>query len=405
MNRCIGAIVLIWSSSALAQSAATPCVASSPQRITPRLPGGQPFYVEPNAIGLSGGTLVIAGAPSYVWATSGFDSSARFQSVFGAFIHADGRSTAIPSPFPKSRIAEIRIAPLGTKDFAAVFAETEPQRSPVRPPNVIAYWYGTFAETKWSNLERLPIAATGLRVGAASRLVSRGEELAIAVPVDSQSRSYVAVLVRQNGSWKLHRIMKDEVAYLAVGIPSPNRILVGVVTPDATQTKDANSLFLYSSINSGNDWNEPTKLASGGEHPIHHPEFQLEAVTPAAAWISENPSNAVAMIWEDPGGIRSQTLRLSDAAVQVVYVPSGANLIWVMQEIRGKWPGKLKVVQYGGDRLSTLLTMPNPFAADYAATTLDETLFIVGPVASFSPGTPPVTLKLIAIKLSCPANK
>jgi hypothetical protein len=405
MNRCIGAIVLIWSSSALAQSAATPCVASSPQRVTPRLPGGQPFYVEPNAIGVSGGTLVIAGAPSYVWAKSGFDSSARFQAVFGAFIHADGRSTAIPSPFPKSRIAEIRIAPLGTKGFAAVFAETEPQRSPVRPPNVIAYWYGTFAETKWSNLERLPIAATGLRVGAASRLVSRGEELAIAVPVDSQSRSYVAVLVRQNGSWKLHRIMKDEVAYLAVGIPSPNRILVGVVTPDATQTKDANSLFLYSSINSGDDWNEPTKLASGGEHPIHHPEFQLEAAAPGVTWTSNNPPSAVAILWENQRAGRSRPMTLSQTAPQVVYVPSGQNQLWVMQEIPERWPGVLRVVRYSEDSITTLSTMANPFAAGYAAITFNDKLFIAGPVASTVPNTPPVTLEVIAIGLSCGAKK
>jgi len=406
IKRCLATVSLLWWSGALAQVPSTSCVALRPQRITPHLAGGRLFYVEPNAMVVSEGSVVIAGAPSYVWPASGFDTTRRsYPAVFGAFIKSDGRSRAIPLPIPQGRIAEIRLTPLGSTGLAAVFAEIEPQDNPVRPPKVVAYWYGTFVETRWSRLERLPIPVNQLRIRGASKLASRGNKLAIAVPVDTQNGSYAGVLVRKNGTWKLHRLDVEDIAYVTIGMPASNRIVVGVVTADtAVKTGDSNSLFLYSSDMSGERWSEPTKLAAGGDHAIHHPEFQLETAAPAASWISENPPTAVALLWGVGSAVPSMPVTLSQKAAQVAYAPIGKTPMWVIHERPGKWPGELRIVGHIDGRVTTVSTIPNPFAAGYAALTFNDAVLIAGPVDP-DPMRTPVTLEVITVRLKCGTTK
>jgi hypothetical protein len=93
-------------------------------------------------------------------------------------------------------------------------------------------------------------------------------------------------------------------------------------------------------------------------------------------------------------------MALSKKATQVAYAPIGKTPIWVIHERLGKWPGVLRIVGHIDGRVTTLSTIPNPFAAGYAALPFNDAVLIAGPIDS-DPMRTPVTLEVIAVTLKC----
>jgi len=122
------------------------------------LPDKRPVYIEPNSFVAAGRSLLLAGAPSYVFPLPGVaDTGLARDSIFGVIRTPSGRWVPVTVPAPVRYFGGVRAAPAGEGEWHVIFIELATSMADQRGHgSSIAAWYGRLSAAGWSRVERLP---------------------------------------------------------------------------------------------------------------------------------------------------------------------------------------------------------------------------------------------------------
>ena len=393
---------------------AAPCLVHEVSRAPLVVEGGATLYVEPEVLSSSGGRILLAGVPNYLWNPDREGSPAR-DSILGAVIEQDGTARIVPAPTPARLIMGVRAVARGNGNWAVVFAEMEPgfRRAPHRG-TLARLWYGEFDGTRWTSLDHLPLPKEGrVDLSHVSALTGRGDSLTWAVTLEMPGRSRdVALFTRQNGRWSYEVIGTRGVSYVEPAYSDSFGVVLAVVQPDTAVPSGEQGLFIYA--------RQPTwrKVASGAE-PVYFPSFRSSPSGGLMSWWA-NLRDAGEERWEaramaGPMGTRGGRAITLDSSVAHVAGPvevMHGMPLWVTEHVlsddgqemhvpsnEGR---EIRVVRPSADSAVVLGRMPNPFTGPFgiSATSPGE-LLLAGPLLDRSGQGPVITTLLLRARAEC----
>jgi hypothetical protein len=357
---------------------------------------GRAVYIEPQAFVASGDRLLLAGTPAYVHGRDGEPVLVRRDSAIGVVISVSGGATLLASPISGRFVHDVRATAVREGRWAVAFAEAERVAHGRDDPTVIAYWFGVTDGDRWDRLLRVPVAEGRLRSNAASALVRTTRGLALAVPVERTTpggdmRSDALVLTRANDRITRQLVQTGSAAYVALAADAAGNMILGVVRPDITETRDENSLFIYRQDRSGRTWRSLPRLVRGLGQSVHEPMIDFIGSRVVVTWRAEPGGAAVgrAIVAESLGDVRKAPVTLGRNAVQVLNISLGDEPAWVLVQPADGAHTPLRVVKLRDASVATIAAAPSLFAGPVAATWLDGRLLMTGGVASRGIAGPP----------------
>ncbi|MGH7720030.1 MAG: hypothetical protein ACREON_14460 [Gemmatimonadaceae bacterium] len=372
------------------------------------LPDRQELYVEPQTLVASGGELLLAGAPSYLWrreTASPATLSAR-DSAFGAVISRDGRARLVPWPIPRRSIGDVRAAPRDSGGWSVVFAELVPKGGFPKDGPVTRLWYGVFDGRTWTHVEELPLPEGALiREGAASLLVRQGAALHWALPIeDGPNGKGVAYFTRRGSAWSHETVRTYATAYVALAHSDSLGMMLLVVHPDTTLRQDRNSLFLYARRPG---WGLVRKMIPGAREPVHHPVLTTMEDVAVLTWttvVSDGaiPGSYARALIGRPGLHDGRVIALAPTLAQgLQFVPLGGRRLWMIDHATTSATRELHFVTDSAGSTVTLARWPYPFAGSFAAVAVGDEVLLAGPMRGATENAPVVVTLLLRARLDC----
>lgn len=389
----------------LSDAGAQSCRVTQTDTVSLRVGNNHPIYVEPQTfVANARGQLLLAGTPTYVWSSPSSDSTMANGNVLGVLLSRSGRSTAIPSPIDKNRVADVRAAALPDGTWGILFGEKKPSR-PLYSGPLEAYWYGRYDGSKWRGLQRLPLPAGVVRSDFASKLVLRKDMLYLLAPMRSTpGKDGIALFMRRKGKWTVSEHAMGRVAYVSLDTTRTGRLVVGIVQADTTEREDSNSFFLYEVDSTGTLWKPLGRRAKGGNTPVHDPTLEWAGLDLVAGWTSpsrerrgvdvsivlgatEKLSGPLRIFSPDP--LQFFTRTLSSLAAPIIVTASQASV------------GRIQLGSISRGTYRELDSFPSPFMGAINVTSRGNSIFLNGPVPSFKKRTPVVTSLQLRFDIVC----
>lgn len=361
------------------------------------------IYVEPMAIAATDGSVLLAGAPTYVWQLGEGSVEARgSDSTVGAFRTAQGQILPLLKPPVPGSVTDIRAVAVERGRFATVFAQL---RNPEDRGSLIDYWYGSTDGRTWGSVERLspPVSGT-LLTNQASDLVRSGDSLWIAVPIRRQSTVDLAIYTRAQAKWSVAILPIGRLAYVALSLDETNGLSLAVVRPDTTMPRDWNSLSLF--VMQDRQWTDRGFVVRGGNEPIYAPRLIMAGGVHILSWIArsgeaEKREARAARLSGGSllGAVTTLARDVEDLAPVIGF--TGAPM-WVLSTAASdSGTSRLKIIQWTEGGPSVVNVRANPFAGRFLAFAAKDQVNVVGGIEGQGPGQEPVVSALLEMSRKC----
>ena len=394
---------------AASQQSPAGCVVRETSR-TPLVVGDRELYVEPTVVLSSRDRILLAGRPNYLFARdrSPANPGITADSVFGAVLNGRGRPTLVPAPLDPALIADTR-AIATNRGWAMVFAELRHPSEPPRRDTTARLWYGEFDGRQWGRLEELPQVPGGiLRLEFASRLLSRGDTLLLAVPVSRDTATVIDVGIfrRAAGHWGVELVRARRASYAELHYSDSLGTLLFVVQPDPSLRSDVNSLLVYARRPG---WEVVRTILPGGSQPIHGPRITASRSEPIVlTWQVEDQRSmppmrrARAMI----GVTETTNGRIVEVDPDVTYSTPVAGLprfpTWVTEHNAEGGSREIRFITDSLGKSYLLGALPSPFTGIFAATASgDSDILVSGPLFQADSARPRLVSLLIRARVEC----
>lgn len=408
-----GLISLTWFTTAAPGASAArteDCHAELSGRYPVRLADGQSLYVGGNTFVSNGARTLLAGTPNYVWPVGWRLDSAAVgpprNSVLGVVLSGDRHATAVPWPRP-GHFAHPRAAALPDGRWAVTMAEVVPELGFRGMPLVTAYWGGITDGEQWWEVQKLPPVAGELRSISASRLVTHGGGLSIAVPLDlpprpgAAGRADAAVYSYTAGSWQVSIVPTRRTSYVALVTSDDRGLLLAAITPDTTLMEDGNSLILYSRRRPGAEWVREGRLVRGGRTPIHAIDFVGPPSDVRGAWLVMSDRTGAKASLGLPSATGENVFTLSELADEVIPLyGSGLPPLWVTDEPGPSNSNTIQLYELRDTTPARLISVPSPFRGRIGAVLGSNEILVTGEIWSES-DAPELISEVMVIRLSC----
>jgi hypothetical protein len=393
------------------------CSVREVSRVPLVVEGRSELYVEPTALAVSRGKLLLAGTPNYLWRRRPGDRVLleAQDSVFGAIITRDGRARIVYAPVRANLVASVRVLGRDDGKWDVVFAEiARPRANPGDEGVAVRWWYGVFDGESWSSLEQLPTpSGVTFRLFNPSPIVRRRDTLAWTAPVITpQGLTEAVVYERRDGRWSFGFVPTYYSAAYAVLADSDTLGLIAVVVhADPKLPSDENSLFLYTQRPA---WQLLRRIIHGGNEPVHAPSVVLTPEPGVLSWKTPVRTQdggrweARAMIGRlEERGTPWITLDSSVTTIRAVLSPTLPTRTWVTEHIDPHDPTNrtVRFIADAGESAVLLGEFPSPFLGPFAAAApAPSEIVVAGPQPGGSVADPEVVTLLIRARVQCAAE-
>jgi len=386
------------------------CVVRETSRAPLLIDGNREMYVEPTVALPSGGRILLAGRPNYLFSpgASTDERTMSRDSVFGVVLDSRGRATLVPAPIDPALVASARAIALSGGRWALLFAELKHPSEPPRPDTIVRLWYGEFDGTTWSSLEQLPQIPGGtFNLEMGSELLPRADTLFAAVPIRIDSGSYhdIAVFERHMGRWKADVVHTVTGVYAELLYSDSLGLLLAVVQPDRALRRDTNSLLLYGRRPR---WEKLRRILVGGSQPVYDPRFMTSPAGTVLSWFvhdreSQPPTDrARAMIGLTVTG-DGRTVELDPHINHVTPVPGFTRFpLWITEHNTTAGEREIRFLADSAGHGQTLAAFPSPFTGPFAATSIGASdILVSGPLFHADSAHPRLVSLLIRARVEC----
>ncbi len=369
------------------------------------------LYVEPNALVASGGELLLAGSPSYLWRRDS-DGALHLEpqdSVFGVVISESGAAKIVAAPVASRLIGGVRAIPLNSGSWSVVFAEMTPDYEFPRPGKVARLWYGVLRGREWESLEQVPYPeGVQFDFSQVSNLLGRGGALAIAIPVAlPQGLGGVVFLERRfDGSWVHEVIDAPGATYATLSLDTERGYALGIVQADLSIDEGFNALFLYFRED---HWKNPQRIIRGENGSVFLPSLTLgREARGVLTYSSEVPSDGgrsegrALLHPQSPNpDVRAIVVDSSSIGLFPIIARNG-GVVWVSDHVALGGEREIHVISgVGGDSLiRRRFSSPyeGPFVASFGS---DDEVVLAGPFVEKKGDSVLLTTLLLRVRLSC----
>lgn len=387
------------------------CVVRETSRTPLLIDGNREMYVEPTVVLPSGGSILLAGRPNYLFSpgASTDERTVSRDSVFGVVLDSRGRARVIPAPIDPVLVASTRAMALGGGRWAALFAELKRPWEPPRRDTIVRLWYGEFDGARWSPLEQLPQIPGGtFNLEMGSELIPRGDTLFVAVPVriDSGAFNDIAVFERHTGRWKADIVHTIGGVYGELLYSDSLGLLLAVVQADRSLRRDTNSLLLYGHRPR---WEIIRKIIHGGSQPVYDPRFTSSpAGTVLSWWVMDREGQPPAHRARAMVGLTASrdgpVVELDPDVNHVTPVVGYTRFpLWVAEHnntITGE--REIRFLSDSAGHSQMLASVPSPFTGPFAATTIGASdILVSGPLFHADSARPRLVSLLIRARVEC----
>lgn len=373
--------------------------------------GDRELYVEPSVLVSSGGKVLLAGQPTYIFSPQRRSGAAAVEghgTVFGAAITSDGRARTVPHPpIPGKVAAAIAAIDRGEGGWRVIFAEFDSVPTTNTRPR--QFWYGVYDGSRWSSVEPLPNPpGTALLYLNHSSLIQRGDTLLWAAQFEiTPTKSGVAVYERTNSRWSYDLLPAPSATYVALAHSPLLGDVVAVVHPDTSLRRDRGSVFFYGRRQG---WTRLHKVVAGTDEDVHHPSLRLAGNRWSLTWRSfgsglvqlrpagvpqPDDSSAATGAWASELramtgliGTGNEPVAVIDRAVgegwEALETPQGLP-IWVVDHVLSGGLGKipvreLRMIRRSDDSTDVFWRTPHPYRGPFAAIGLrNSEVLVAGP--------------------------
>ena len=337
---------------------------------------GRNVYVEPAAYAWSGGELLVVGRPTILWRKLGPFTA---DSVLGVVVESDGTLRLVESPLDLRLVGMLRAIGRRGGGWDLILAE---RPSPTAGDSVARLWHGVYDGRRWRSLTQLP-NAPGMQPLAfgASNLDRAGDTLSWAVRVRNPAdyTTSVQLLRLRGGRWSSELVPTRRAVYLALKHLTRAGLQLAVVAPDLTETRDDNSLFLWTEHPS---WNVRRRVSFGArDGPAHYPTL-VDSERPILTWYVDTERAREVRALADP---------LSGSLARVVTIDSsfadrgapgsvrlrGGHHLWVSHHIAGTNTRSLRFVVSNPPAPATTQTFASPYRTSIRALGTGDSKFVV----------------------------
>lgn len=355
----------------------------------------------------------MAGFPSYVWGTRKEVRKATRNTLFGIVVSPDGSATAIPSPFPPGHLTDVRALALRNGDWAATFADVDPetQFNTRTLPKAQSYWFGITNGKTWRILERIPHAEGVFQSAYASKLVLSRVGYSVAIPIgperDRRGRVITAAAVFTKGGdgWTRRDKLFAFVNYVALDTTEKGGLLLGAVATAESDVHVKRELLVFGVSEKDSPWQELLRLPRDSSNRIHHPDIGWVGTSLTATWLETTSGSeiikakAVSGLLQ-PDGSRVETI--SAKADQVIPLFHAAIPTWIVTTERDSLSKRLALVQLSEEgKVYSNFEIIAPFRGFIGAASFGRRLLIIGPVPSVDKAEPIVSSQLLTLELTC----
>jgi hypothetical protein len=377
-----------------------------------RVGGGEEVYVNPAAMTVSAGRILLLGRPTFVWSrrrgTSG-GSTPDDSTALGVVLENDGSAHLVPAPGDARRIVAVRAAASGDGGWDVLVGEG------ARPPvagsdNLSSIRHAVYRAGSLRLAEALPLPPNGtLKVRTSSSLVRTGSTLRwAAVLTRADGSTEVVLFERGRRGWSYTRVPAHRTAYVELGERVRGDPVLAVVEPDSTRTHDANALFLWR--RDAGRWHRDRKLAPGLPEPVHQPALGFSGGREIASWMVEPAGAADArmelrMLADPFRTPRPAAFRVDDAtAGRYASIMAGERMFWISDHLLpGGTRRELRVSTLEDGGVEMIRAIPNPFLETLfnAVARNESELVLAGAVTSDHGAPAPVVSRIMRIQLRC----
>ena len=386
------------------------CVVRETSRAPLLIDGNREMYVEPTVALQSGGSILLAGRPNYLFSpgASTDERTVSRDSVFGVVLDRAGRAKLVPAPIDPALVASTRALALSGGRWAVLFAELAQPWAPPREDTIVRLWYGEFDGTIWSSLEQLPQISGGtLNLETGSELISRADTLFVAVPVRIDPGAYndIAVFERRAGRWKAETVHTVAGMYGELLYSDSLGLLLAVVQPDRSLRRDTNSLLLYGRRPR---WEILRRIIHGGSQPVYEPRFTSSAAGTVLSWFvhdreGQPPANRARAMIGLTGTGDGRIVELDANVNHVTPVPGFTRFpLWVSEHNTTAGEREIRFLADSAGHSQTLAAFPSPFTGPFAVTAIGAPdILVSGPLFHADFAHPRLVSLLIRARVEC----
>jgi hypothetical protein len=368
--------------------------------------GPKPIYIEPESFNTnSRGASLLAGAPVYVWDSTGRSESAPVNGALGVIIAPDGALQLLTVPLEGKTIGAVRTAPLPDGWWALVFADILPRRRVQDDAVVRALWYGESDGTQWRNLEALPSVGDSLTLDRLSALVVKSDHALIAAPAMLANQQSIVTYTRDRAGWHVRTQPSFPIVYLALGATRTRDVLF-VVGSDPRPMRDHNSLFELTMSPGELSWKNPVRLVEGPLHPVHHPLVTSQDSGLVVSWLQQDLRSGSRSVWylrlRDDGSISGAPQHVDDDILSQASTSLGDGAAWALT-VRDSTsaPGYSLHLEARTRAGATHRRLESPFSTVLGISLRQDSVMVVGPRPARTDTDPPVVSLLLTLSRRC----
>jgi hypothetical protein len=384
----------------LTESAEQQCGVRETEQWTLVLGGGE-AYVEPEVFVPAGSTTLLAGAPSYSYASSSSGMRVQRNAVFGAVL--DGRQArAVRPPVPNAWFPRAVAGSPGTWDV--VFAEQRQGYALGIQEEAIALWHGVLADTTWVSLSRIPIPR-GIEMIASnsSQLLRRGDSLFWAMSYASDTTLGAIVLTHARGAWTAEFLPVRAVAAVAIAPHGARGVqaIVAAATPTPASTVRLR-LFQRDST-----WRHTGDIDAAPDEAYGDIQVSRDAGTDLITWTTlRSERSALQMAARGLRGtlegrrMMLATIDESSAIARTVTRPDSST-VWVTQQPH-EAPDRGEIRILSGFPPRRIAVLPGPYTGRFAVRSdSDRSLLFAGPLLRVQNEQSPLVTGMLRVELTC----
>jgi hypothetical protein len=385
------------------------CEIQAVSRAPLRLEDGREVYVEPQALASDGGTILLAGRPTYVWTRDSLGVSRPEEDDESIGVVLEGQvATLINTPVRAPLLDDVRVLPLRAGRWAILMSELDADSRFPERDGAIHLWYAEYDAPGWTTVEEVPLPAAGrLQTFSSSKLV-RVEDgvgwLGQVVSTDGSGR--VLFFRRSAGGWSTEVVSPTRSDALALGSSQATGLVAALA---GAEEGVGGWIYSLRTLRRDSAWTGESRVVVASENEvIRRPWLSSAGGLSTLSWIVEPraQTGSAPGAWattESRVGLFGKAETVDHGSPRVVPVPVGDSaFLWIADHDDGlTGEPELRFIRRTPTGPLVMGVLPNPFTGYFSATWTDPELIIIGPEFNPSPGEPTVRSLIVRVTLSC----
>lgn len=345
---------------------------------------GHAIYIEPNAIAVSGGEILLAGGLNHVLRSQPRLSRVPTDVLLGAVVRRDGETTLVPAPAGIAQVWAPRALPRAGGGWDVVFADVRDTQV-AELDSVAGLWHGVLEGGRWTSVQQIPIPASiWLNGRGTSQLARAGDTLIWVLPGPTAYHRKAVVARRVEGRWTSALREIGSASYVAMAHHRRHGAWLAIVRGPAPRTPGG-AMSLYLEPLDGGEGD--AMLVDPGDVDATHPSLTATEDGFVVAWKVDGHEGSRLVATEVVPGLEplpaGEIEPVTSRFRPVAPVGSPAALRWVVQhEPAGGAPDEIRILEGDVTDPREIARLENPFfhGRFVAAAPSTDEIILGGPV-------------------------